>query len=172
MATKHDFHKVIIGRAELLSFVELGVHNIPSKVDTGAYCSAIHATNITEKGGVLSFDLLAGLPFGDEAERHVETSQFALVNVENSFGHTEERYEVKLRVKLASKIFTSRFTLANRSKKTYPILLGRKLLNSRFLVDTSASGVDVLALKQKYDIILPQDPDDAVALPDGYITPQ
>jgi len=37
MATKHDFHKVIIGRAELLALVEYEAKDVPAKTDTGAF---------------------------------------------------------------------------------------------------------------------------------------
>ncbi|MBX6334782.1 ATP-dependent zinc protease, partial [Candidatus Saccharibacteria bacterium] len=77
--------------------------------------------------------------------------------VENSFGHREDRYEVKMRVKLGPKVFTARFSLADRSKKIYPILLGRKLLNNRFLIDPAASSLNRVELKQKYGIDFPKD---------------
>lgn len=162
MATKHDFHKVVIGRSEALHIVDAEISNIPAKVDTGAYRSAIHASNIQldEKSGVLSFDLLAGHPVCGSLAHRMETTDFRQVSVENSFGHGEERYEVRLKVKLGPKVFTTQFTLANRSKKVYPVLLGRKLLNHRFLVDTSESSLNRVELKQKYNIDFPTDEDD------------
>jgi hypothetical protein len=57
--------------------------------------------------------------------------------VANSFGHREMRYVVKLQLKLGGKTIVGTFTLSDRSKKTYPILIGRKLLNRKFLVDVS-----------------------------------
>jgi hypothetical protein len=47
------------------------------------------------------------------------------------------RYVVKLQLKLGGKTIVGTFTLSDRSKKTYPILIGRKLLNRKFLVDVS-----------------------------------
>lgn len=162
MATKHDFHKVIIGRSEEASFTDFGINKVPAKSDTGAYRSAIHASDIklNEQTGVLSFDLLTGHPVCGTMGHRVETTTFKKVLVENSFGHGEERYEVRLRVKLGPKIFTAAFTLANRSKKVYPILLGRKLLSHRFLVDTSETSIDRIELKRKYGIDFPVDLDD------------
>lgn len=57
MATRNDFHKLIIGRSERLDFLDLSIHGVPAKVDTGAYRSAVHASDITEKDGVVSFTL-------------------------------------------------------------------------------------------------------------------
>ena len=157
MATKHDFHKVIIGRSEVLTFVGTEAVNVPAKTDTGAYRSAVHATNIVEENGVLSFDLLGGHPVCGAMTHRIVAEEFQKVWIANSFGHREERYEVKLKVKVGPKVFHARFTLADRSKKIYPILLGRKLLNGRFLVDSQETSLDRITLKQQYGIEFPAD---------------
>lgn len=159
MRKRTDFHKVIVGRAEELTFVEFAMHNIPAKVDTGAYRSAVHATEISidQSLNVLSFTLLGGHPVCGTMATRVSTDDFKEVTVANSFGHEESRYEVRLRVKLGPKIFWTRFTLADRSKKIYPILLGRKMLNGRFLVDTNETSIDRVELKAKYGISFPKD---------------
>lgn len=156
-----DFHKVIIGRSEELKFVEFEIHDVPAKVDTGAYRSAVHADQIKlvegEHGTELSFRLLGGHPVCGEFATVFSTPHYTKVWIANSFGHREERYEVKLKVKLGPKVFWATFTLADRSKKIYPILLGRKLLNGRFLVDTSRSSINRIELKKQYGIVLPVD---------------
>lgn len=157
MASKHDFHKVIIGRSELLSFMGTEAMSVPAKTDTGAYRSAVHATNIAVADGLLSFDLLGGHPVCGLMAHRVTAEDYKTVWVANSFGHREERYEVKLKVKLGPKVFHAQFTLADRSKKIYPILLGRKLLNHRFLVDSSETSLDRITLKKQYNIDFPND---------------
>lgn len=158
MASKHDFHKVIIGRSEVLTFVGSEAINVPAKTDTGAFRSAVHASNISvDENDVLSFDLLGGHPVCGAMAHRVEAEEYKKVWVANSFGHREERFEVKLKVKLGPKIFHARFTLADRSKKIYPILLGRKLLNHRFLVDSAETSLDRVTLKQQYGIEFPND---------------
>lgn len=154
-----DFHKVIVGRSELLHFMDYAMADVPAKVDTGAYRSAVHASNITlsEDGKTLSFTLLGGHPVCGALAATIETQNFNLVHIANSFGHREQRYEVKLRVKLGPKIFWATFSLADRSKKIYPILLGRKMLNKRFLVDTDQSAVNRVELKVQYGIDFPVD---------------
>lgn len=160
MATKHDYHKAVIGRSEVMTFVDTDAAMVPAKVDTGAYRSAVHANNISvDKQGALGFDLLGGHPiFGSMAFR-VKTKDFKLVVVSNSFGAEEERFEVKLKVKVGAKVFYANFTLADRSKKIFPILLGRTLLNHRFLVDSSVTHLNKTTLKEKYNINFPDDPD-------------
>lgn len=158
MASKHDFHKIIIGRSELLTFVGSEAVNIPAKTDTGAYRSAVHADNISvDENNILSFDLLGGHPVCGAMAHRVTAEEYNVVGVVNSFGGREDRYEVKLKVKLGPKVFHARFTLADRSKMIYPILLGRKLLNHRFLVDSAESSVDRAKLKSQYGIEFPID---------------
>jgi len=158
MASKHDFHKVIIGRSELLTFVGSEAINVPAKTDTGAFRSAVHASNITvDENDVLSFDLLGGHPVCGAMAHRVEAEEYKKVWIANSFGEREERFEVKLKVKVGPKVFHARFTLADRSKKIYPILLGRKLLNHRFLVDSSETSLDRVSLKRQYGIEFPND---------------
>lgn len=158
MASKHDFHKVIIGRSEVLTFVGTDAINVPAKTDTGAFRSAVHASDINvDADGVLSFNLLGGHPVCGAMAHRVAAEEYKKVWVANSFGEREERFEVKLKVKLGPKVFHARFTLADRSKKIYPILLGRKLLNHRFLVDSSETSLDRITLKRQYGIEFPND---------------
>lgn len=157
MATRRDFHKLIIGRSERLTFVDTHIVDVPAKVDTGAYRSAIHAGDIVEQDGELSFTLLANHPVCGAMAKRMSTTRYTQVTVANSFGHEEVRYEVRLKVKIGPKVFVAKFTLADRSKKIYPILLGRTMLNGRFLIDTDESAIDRVRLKQEYGIELPAD---------------
>lgn len=128
--------KNIIGRVEHIDFVDAGVKKLPIKVDTGAYRSSVWATKIYEINGELHFTLL-----GPKSEFYtgieLTTTEYRKVSVESSFGHKQERYSVFLQVEVGGKRIKSNFTLANRSRKTYPALIGRKLLKNRFLVDVS-----------------------------------
>ncbi len=128
--------KSIVGRAERIDFPEAAIAGVPAKIDTGAFRSSVWASNIREGNGVLYFTLL-----GPESEfysgRECTATKYELVEVENSFGQTEHRYSVHLQVRLGSRLVRSNFTLADRSKKTYPVLVGRKLLRGRYMVDVS-----------------------------------
>jgi hypothetical protein len=145
-------YKTIIGRAETIDFPARLLVDVPAKTDTGAYLSAIHATDIkevTRKGKkVLKFTLLgnhASYPYS----RELEVTNYELKTVENSFGVKQQRYTVKFKVKLAGKVFVSEFSLADRSTKVFPILLGRTFLNKRFMVDTDFANIDRRILKDK-----------------------
>ena len=154
-------YQMVIGRGEPVTFPDLDIHDVPAKTDTGAYRSAVHCTKFkvtTREDGteVLKYSLFTGHPCATESEE-VETADFKRVVIANSFGHEEERYEVRLRVKIGPKIFITPFTLANRGKKIYPILLGRKFIRGRFLVDVRDSNINRKMLKERYGIALPED---------------
>jgi len=130
--------KQVIGRVEKISFPELGIKNVHAKIDTGADLSSIWATGIHEENGVLSFKLFGKKSaFYTGKEIEFQATHYLLTRIANSFGHRELRYVVKLQLKLGGKTIVGTFTLSDRSKKTYPILIGRKLLNRKFLVDVS-----------------------------------
>ena len=142
-----DFHKVVIGRAELIHFMDFDIADVPAKVDTGAYRSALHASDImVDDNGLLSFCILGNHPVCGALASVYSTREYKIVHIANSFGHREERYEVKMRVKLGPKVFKATFSLADRSKKIYPVLLGRKMLNSRFVVDTAETSINRIEL--------------------------
>ena len=128
--------KVMVGRAERVSFPDADISTVPAKIDTGAFRSSVWGSSIYEKDGLLHYKLL-----GPESKYYsgkaCMTSKYEVVDVENSFGQTEKRYSIYIRIKLGSKTVQSNFTLADRSKKTYPVLIGRKLLRGRYIVDVS-----------------------------------
>ena len=128
--------KPVVGRVEALTFIDAGINDLPAKVDTGAYRSSIWATNVYEKKGELFFTLL-GPESSFYTGKELSTKEYRLVSVESSFGHKQQRYSVFLRVTVAGKRIRSNFTLANRQTKTYPALVGRKMLKGRFVVDVS-----------------------------------
>ena len=128
--------KITIGRAEKINFPAAAIQGLPAKIDTGAYRSSIWATGIKEVNGTLYFTLL-GPRSSFYTGKQLSTKEYKLIEVENSFGHKQKRYSIFLSVAIAGKKVKSNFTLANRGMKTYPVLIGRKLLRNRFIVDVS-----------------------------------
>lgn len=128
----------IIGRAEKIQLRDFGTENVPAKVDTGADTSSIWASKVEERDDGLHFVLFdEGSEFYTGKEQHFTKPDYELTRVANSFGQKEMRYKVKLRITLKDRKVRATFTLSDRSLKTYPILLGRKLLQGKFLVDVS-----------------------------------
>jgi hypothetical protein len=138
MSTESKKPAITIGRAEKVYILDYFDKPLVAKVDTGADLSSIWASNIREDNGDLTFCLL-----GPESPAftgniiHLHESEYSITRVANSFGQRELRYMVKLRIKLAGRVILVTFTLADRSSKTYPILLGRRLLQGKFVVDVS-----------------------------------
>lgn len=128
--------RVVVGRVERVNFPQFDVVGVPAKIDTGAYRSSIWASNVAEADGVLTFTLLAA---GSEwySGKQYTTKRFEKVEVENSFGHKQERYSVYIKIKMGPKIVNTNFTLSDRSMKIYPVLIGRKLLKGRYVVDVA-----------------------------------
>lgn len=116
---------------------------IDAKVDTGAYKNALHCSNVRviRKGEQrwLSFHIL------DEdhplyESREIRMSEFSKTRVMNSFGQRQTRYVVVMpfRVNGFEEVFEAEFTLADRSAMRAPVLLGRKFLRHRFIVDVAS----------------------------------
>lgn len=138
MSTEQDKSAITIGRAEKVYILDYFDKPLVAKVDTGADLSSIWASNIREDKGELTFSLLGPeSPVFTGETIYLSEGNYSITRVANSFGQRELRYMVKLRIKLAKRVILATFTLADRSKKTYPILLGRRLLQGKFVVDVS-----------------------------------
>ncbi|HET8671344.1 MAG TPA: RimK/LysX family protein [Candidatus Saccharimonadales bacterium] len=126
--------KRIIGRAEKLSFPELGLVDIHARIDTGAKTSSIWTSYIEEREGVLLVTFF-GKPSPYFTDEPVAFEQFDRTVVATSTGHTQTRYKVRLLVKLRGKKVRAWFTLADRSTQVYPVLIGRNVLLGKFIGD-------------------------------------
>lgn len=132
--------KTVIGKCELISFPDLKVKNLEAKIDTGAYTTALHCHNIIEKiidnKKVLSFKLLD--PQHPEYNNlELCFADYELKTIKNSFGESEDRYVIKTRVKIGRRVISAMVSLTNRGNMRFPVLLGRRILKNRFVVDVS-----------------------------------
>lgn len=128
--------KQLIGRREVIAFPELGLYEITAKVDTGAYTTALHCHDIREKNGELFFKLLdPSHPYYNPKE--YKFSEFTQKEIKNSFGEVEKRYIIKTIIKIGRKRIKSVISLTDRGNMRYPVLIGRKLLKNRFIVDVA-----------------------------------
>lgn len=141
----------LIGTTELVSLPGISKASFAAKIDTGADSSSIWASDINQTDDVLSYVLFALGSAFYTGERY-ETDKFELVSVVNSFGHKEIRYKIRLRVKIGKIIYKSWFTLADRSRNSCPMLIGKSFLKNRFIVD--ASKKHLLSLKSAKSKVL------------------
>ncbi len=144
---KHNM--IIIGRKDKVDFPELGLFDIDAKIDTGAFTSAIHCHSIKliDKDGKqkVRFNLL------DPSRPSYNNKSFIMPvyckrKIKNSFGQVEERYIIKTEILLFGELFDIELSLTDRSKMEYPVLLGRKVLSNRFIVNVAQAD---LSYKQK-----------------------
>ncbi|QJW92194.1 ATP-dependent zinc protease [Spirosoma taeanense] len=131
---------------DLIDFPDLALFNVQAKIDTGAFTSALHCKHIElERAGMqtrLSFwliDKTGGPP------KQFYSDQFSQRMIRNSFGVAELRYVIKTRVTLFGRTIRAEFTLADRERLKNPVLLGRKLLRNRFVVDVSENNLSYAA---------------------------
>lgn len=126
----------IIGANTLVSIE--GVSGIPAKIDTGADSSSVHVENIDmSESGVLSFNLLK------KSGKIIETTDYKVAVVRSSNGSEELRYRAPLSLELGGKKIRATFSLSDRSKNNFPVLIGRKTIKGKFLVDVSEKDLTV-----------------------------
>ncbi len=128
--------KQIIGRIERVDFPELGIKDIYAKIDTGAYSNTLHCRDIQVKENKLYFKVLdPGHPIFSQKEHCF--ADFKQKKIKNSFGEVEKRYLIKTNIKIAGRLIKSIISLSDRGTMRYPVLIGRKSLRNKFVVDVS-----------------------------------
>ena len=143
--------KRTLGRRELVDFPAFALGAVEAKVDTGAYTSAIHCTDIhvaadAQQRPVLVVRLLD--PGHAEADGcPLAFAEFVLRDIRSSHGEVQERYVIRAVVRLYGEDFEAEFSLSDRSDMKYPVLLGRSLLRQgRFVVDVAKRNLSYKAL--------------------------
>lgn len=130
----------LIGRREYVDFPELKLFSVEAKIDTGAYTSSIHCTDIILKTinnkQVLCFKLVDRLHPEFLQQTH-EFTEFCKKKIKNSFGEMEERYVIKTVIKLGKKTIRTTLSLSDRESMRYPVLIGRRLLKGKFIIDVN-----------------------------------
>jgi hypothetical protein len=128
--------QIIIGAAEEVQLPDQKI-SLNARIDTGATTTSINAQNIKkfERDGKnwVKFEI------------HNETGKVAslekpvsrMVNIKRHGAEDQIRYAVKLKLKLGKVNIVSEVTLADRSKFTFPLLIGRSFLTDMAIVDVS-----------------------------------
>lgn len=124
--------KQIIGRLDVIDLPDLGVENIHAKIDTGAYRSSLHCKKVHEESGVLYFTLHT-----DTGYQEYATKDWTQKVVKSSNGKAQKRFVIKTRMKIFKKNYMASISLTDRSEMKNPLLIGRKILTNKFIVDVS-----------------------------------
>jgi hypothetical protein len=135
--------KIIIGQVGEVIFPELGAGATNARIDTGAQTSAIWVSSVSETD-----DGLAVVFFDESSELYngkaVIIKEYADTVVISSNGSSERRYKIRLLCVVAGRRIRGWFTLADRSRQKYPVLLGRNILKGKFIVDVAVPTTTIL----------------------------
>lgn len=128
--------KPVIGIVERIS-IGRRVVDVPAKIDTGADSSAIWASNIrVDQDGILRFRLFGkGSPYYNG--KAFKRTNFTVAQVKNSTGQVEIRYRTYFTISLGGRKIKTLFNLSDRSQNTYKVLIGRRTISRKFVVDVS-----------------------------------
>ena len=111
---------------------------LKAKIDTGARTSSIHATNIQiyQKDGsqMVKFQIFQSKSFLD-----IDTKLVSYKKIKSSFGQTETRPTVHMKIQIGKETWLTEITLAHRSKLTYPMLIGRGSLKKKHIIHSHRS---------------------------------
>ncbi|MFV1872739.1 MAG: ATP-dependent zinc protease [Oleiphilus sp.] len=132
--------KFLVGALESCDLPDLGIVNMPVRVDTGATTSSLHVDNIEEfeKDGKnwVRFDIHPDI---HNVETIVTTTArlCSRKTVKSSTADKERRAVIKTAFSLGGQTWKIKLTLTNRSSMSYLMLLGREAMKDRIIVDPS-----------------------------------
>lgn len=136
---------LVVGWREWVALPDLGLHAVKAKVDTGAATSALHAVHLRE----FVRDGHPWLRF--EVHPRTRTTAGTIVaeaplverdrSVRSSTGHHQQRPVIRTTLVLGGRAFVTELTLTDRRHMGFRLLLGRRALRGRALVDVRRSYV-------------------------------
>lgn len=128
--------KVVIGRETRVNFGELA-KGIPAKIDTGADGSAVWASDIhiDEKDRLCFklFDRTSPYYTGEVIKR----TTYKVAQVKSASGDIVVKFQAYIPVTIKGRRIRALFGLCDRSTHTYPVLIGRRTLHGKFIVDVT-----------------------------------
>lgn len=132
--------RLLIGRRDIVDFPMLQLSEIDIKIDSGAYTSSFHCHNIEEKDGQLKCYFLD--PQHEKYhEKYFTFDDFKQKKVKSSNGITEERYFINTNILIFNELHTIELSLTERGAMRFPVLLGRKFLSKKFVIDTTRTNL-------------------------------
>lgn len=129
----------ILGSNTLVSIC--GRENVPAKIDTGADSSSIWVSHLRiDEDGILKFRLFGeGSPFYNG--KVIKRKDYKVAVVRSATGEEQIRYRTHLTIRIAGKKINALFNLSDRSRNNFPILIGRRSISGKFLVDVSKAEI-------------------------------
>ena len=134
-----------LGWREWVALPDLKLPAIKAKIDTGARTSSLHAFLIEpyRQDGVdmLRF-LIHPIQRNQDLEVECHCPIFDQREVTDSGGHREMRYVIQSDFVIGADRWPIEMTLTNRDTMSFRMLLGRRAMENRFMVDPAASYVN------------------------------
>ena len=143
----------VIGWKEWIGLPDLGIPAIKAKVDTGARTSALHTFSLEEfenRGRPMVRFGIHPLQRRRDVVRFCEAPVLERRRVKDSGGHSEKRYVIQTTAAVGSIIWPIEITLTDRDAMLFRMLLGRKALEDRFLVNPGRSYLTGRSLAKSY----------------------
>ena len=129
--------KKVIGKREIVSILDLELFDLDAKVDTGADSNSLHCDDIfIDDENFVHFTLLDKVHPAYHGKK-IKMPLYKLKKVKSSNGSVQLRASIKVDMLFFGRKYKTVISLTDRSDMKYPMLIGRKFLSERFLVDVS-----------------------------------
>ncbi|TNC91654.1 MAG: ATP-dependent zinc protease [Thalassolituus sp.] len=129
----------ILGYIESIELPDLGIC-CDAKVDTGACTSSLHADRIElfnrDGESWVRFHVLFSSPEAS-LDKMCEAKVLDKRTIASSNGQRSKRYIIQTTITIRDHTWQAEVSLSHRGTMRYPMLLGRKAISGRFLVDVS-----------------------------------
>ena len=128
---------VIIGEAEKVTFTSKDLR-LNARIDTGAQTSSLGVVDQQpfERDGKKWLDFSVQDPNSGKLI-NFKLPVVRIAEIKRHGAAAQERPVVKLKIKLGDIEMEREFTLADRARYTFPVLIGRNVLSDKYLVDVN-----------------------------------
>ncbi len=132
----------LIGWREWVALPALAIPHIKAKVDTGARTSALHAVDLEPFSEAGQDKICFKINPYQHTDDDIITCVANVVDrrlVTDSGGHEEERYVIETPITIGAETWSIEITLTERDNMLFRMLLGRRALRKRFIINPARS---------------------------------